>query len=61
MAAADHQRERGKTHVGVFEQDGVNMTFDMIHRDRGEVAGEAERLGIGDADQQGADQVRVLR
>jgi S-adenosylmethionine:tRNA ribosyltransferase-isomerase len=57
VSAADHQRERRifDARAG-FENHGVDMAFDMVDADERQVAGKAERLRVGDADQQRAYQ-----
>ena len=62
VAAADDQRQRGIFDARAsFQNHGMNMAFDMVHGDERQVASEAERFGIRDADQQRADQARGLR
>ncbi len=40
----------------VFKQDGMDVAFDVIDGDQRDVATEGEGLGVGDADQQRADE-----
>ena len=62
VAARDDQRQHGETQIIVIslltflEQDGMNVTFEMVHRDQRLVESEGQRLGIADADQQRAGQ-----
>ena len=61
MAAADNQRKRGILDARAgFENHGVNVPFDVVDRDQRQIAGEAKRLGVGDADEQRSDQARAF-
>ncbi len=46
--------------LALLEQNGVDVTFKMIHGDQRLVEREGQRLGVADADQQGAGQARSL-
>ena len=69
VAARNHQSQHGKIHLPIifleffflafFEQDGMNVSFEVIDGDQGLVEGEGQRLGVSDSDQQGAGQARV--
>jgi hypothetical protein len=39
----------------MFEQNRVNVSFDMMDRDQGDLAGEAEGLGVCDTDKERTD------
>ena len=43
----------------LFEQHGMNVSFEVIDCDQGLVEGEGQCLGVSDSDQQGASQARV--
>ena len=55
MAAADDQREHGEGGLGIHD-GGVDVAFQMIDGDEGKPVGEGESLGVGDADQERADE-----
>ena len=61
VAAADHQRQRRKLDRRSALDHGVDVAFDVIHGDQRQAAREAERLGVGDADQQRSHQSGTLR
>ena len=57
VPARNHQREYGKIYLAIvflafLEQDGMNVSFEVIHCDQGLVEREGQRLGISDSDQQ---------
>ncbi len=57
MAAADDERERGVFNVGAgLQNHRVDVAFDMVDGDERQIAGKAQGLGVGDADQERANQ-----
>src|ERR1700690_671798 len=65
VAARDHQRQQGKFQLLVsllpfFQQDGVNVAFQVIHRDERLVEREGQSLGVADPDQQSSGEARPL-
>ena len=60
MAAGGDQGERRKldrrTVAARFQDDGVNVAFDVVDADEGHAGGEAQALGIGEPDEQRADE-----
>ena len=61
MPPGDHERERRVGNVAAFEVAGPDVPFDVIHPDQRNPAGEGERLGEGDAGQQGPDEPGPVR
>ena len=65
VSARNHQRQHGEIHLAIvllalFEQHGMNVSFEVIDGDQGLVEGEGQRLGVSDSDQQRAGQPRSL-
>ena len=65
VSAADDQREHRKLQLAVavlplFQQHGVNVSFEMIDGDERLVERISERLGVAQADQQRAGQSGAL-
>ena len=48
----------GRTVAPRFQNNGVDVPLNMVDSDEGHAAGEAQRLGIGQPDEQGADEAR---
>ena len=44
-----------------IEENGVDVTFEMIYRNERKVVGEGQRLSVGDADQKRAGKTRTRR
>ncbi len=42
----------GGSVLALFEEDGVNMAFEVVDGDDGEIAREGEGLGVGDSDEE---------
>jgi len=42
--------------LGLFEQDGVDVAFEVVHGDERLVEGVGERFGVADADEQGSSE-----
>lgn len=65
VSAAHHQCDGRKLHrmpLGSrFQNNSVNMAFDMVDTDQRQLRRKAQRLRIGDADQQRTDQSGTLR
>ena len=66
VSARNHQRQHRKLDLPIvflpfLEQNGMDMSFEVIHRDQGLVERKSQRLGIGDSDQQSSGQARSLR
>jgi hypothetical protein len=64
VAAGDDETDGGQggplpCFVG-FEEDGVDVAFKMIYRDERFVESLRERFGVGDADEERADEARTL-
>jgi hypothetical protein len=55
VAAAYDQSDGGQRNRRMFEQNRVNVSFDMMDRDQGDLAGEAEGLGVCDTDKERTD------
>ncbi len=66
VPARNHQSQHGKSYIrrlfflAFLEQDGMNVSFEMIHSDQGLVEREGQRLGVSDSDQQRPGQPRPL-
>ena len=65
MSAGNHQSQQGKAQVAVsllalFEQDGMNVTFEMINRNQRLFQRERQRFGVADADQERSGKARAL-
>ena len=56
VPAAHQQGHERRRQVGVFERRGEEMPFEVIHAEQRAIEAEGERLAVGDADEQGADE-----
>lgn len=66
MPARDYQRQHRKVQLTValltlLQQHGVDMAFQMIHRDQRFVEGKSQCFGVADSHQKCAGQARSLR
>ena len=56
VAAADDEREGwqfdGRTFLGGFQDDSVDVAFNVVHRDEGLAGGEGDGLGVREAHEQ---------
>ena len=63
VAAAGHEGEGGELDrravAARFENDGVDVTFDVVDADEGHAGGEGQALGVGEPDEQRADEPRT--
>lgn len=61
MATADDEGESGEFEAAFgFHGDGVNVAFDVIDADEGELAGEADGFAVGHANEEGANEAGAL-
>jgi len=58
VASAGDEREGrefdGGAALAGFEQDGLNVAFDVVDGDEGDVGGEGDGFGVGEADEESA-------
>lgn len=60
MAAARDQGDGRKLNAGIGEQNGMDVTFDMVYGNERNMPGETKRFGIGNANEERADQTRAF-
>jgi hypothetical protein len=64
MAAGDHQGQGSRIVIielfPLRQQNGVNVTLEMVNRDERLAQGEGQRLGVGDAHEECARQAWAL-
>jgi hypothetical protein len=59
VSSRNHQSEQGKLQLVIalltlFQQNRMNVAFEMIDRNQRLIEGEGQSLGIADANQQGS-------